>query len=235
MPRGAAPCCHQSGRLSAQSSAHAPAHPTRPPACPPALGVGAPAVAEARRAPAHRRRRDTRATSARWCALSRARRCRDAHHGAFGCGRAGSGAGANAPTTTAAATTVAAGAGAAGCDNRRAGDAGRFRRAPARHVARRVGADVGPGHHRRLTASTAGRDDAAALRRLHGVSGREVRCSADLADLDGLILPGGESTTMAMAAERCGLLDALRGWLTQQPSRPVWVRGRRAGTPRAVR
>jgi 5'-phosphate synthase pdxT subunit len=38
-----------------------------------------------------------------------------------------------------------------------------------------------------------------------GVSGREVRVPADLAGLDGLILPGGESTTMTLGIEREGL------------------------------
>lgn len=38
-----------------------------------------------------------------------------------------------------------------------------------------------------------------------GVSGREVRLPIDLEGLDGLILPGGESTTMTLGIEREGL------------------------------
>jgi 5'-phosphate synthase pdxT subunit len=39
---------------------------------------------------------------------------------------------------------------------------------------------------------------------------REVRVPADLADLDGLVLPGGESTTMTLGIEREGLAEPLR-------------------------
>jgi 5'-phosphate synthase pdxT subunit len=38
-----------------------------------------------------------------------------------------------------------------------------------------------------------------------------VRSKDDLAGLDGIVLPGGESTTMTMLMERVGLLDPLRG------------------------
>ncbi len=48
-----------------------------------------------------------------------------------------------------------------------------------------------------------------ALQRL-GAYAREVRTADDLSDLDGLILPGGESTTMTLAIERDGLADPLR-------------------------
>ncbi|KAJ3070189.1 hypothetical protein HK102_006731 [Quaeritorhiza haematococci] len=41
------------------------------------------------------------------------------------------------------------------------------------------------------------------------------------ANLDGLIIPGGESTTMALIAERNGLLQPLREWI-KTASRPVW-------------
>jgi 5'-phosphate synthase pdxT subunit len=47
---------------------------------------------------------------------------------------------------------------------------------------------------------------AAALERL-GAATREVRVAGDLDGLDGLVLPGGESTTMTLAIER----DALAG------------------------
>jgi 5'-phosphate synthase pdxT subunit len=39
---------------------------------------------------------------------------------------------------------------------------------------------------------------------------REVRVPADLEDLDGLVLPGGESTTMTLGIEREGLAEPLR-------------------------
>lgn len=47
------------------------------------------------------------------------------------------------------------------------------------------------------------------LRRL-GAQVREVRVPADLADLDGLVVPGGESTTMTLGIEREGLAGPLR-------------------------
>jgi 5'-phosphate synthase pdxT subunit len=43
-----------------------------------------------------------------------------------------------------------------------------------------------------------------------GVEIREVRLPQDLEDLNGLIIPGGESTTIGKLAERYGLLDLLR-------------------------
>ncbi len=46
-----------------------------------------------------------------------------------------------------------------------------------------------------------------------GVETRAVKSVAELRDLDGLVLPGGESTTMALLAEG-QLLDALRGLST---------------------
>jgi 5'-phosphate synthase pdxT subunit len=50
---------------------------------------------------------------------------------------------------------------------------------------------------------------AAVLERL-GARVREVRVPSDLEGLDGLILPGGESTTMTLGIEREGLGDPLR-------------------------
>lgn len=47
------------------------------------------------------------------------------------------------------------------------------------------------------------------LRRL-GADVREVRTPADLEDLDGLVIPGGESTTMTLGIEREGLAGPLR-------------------------
>jgi 5'-phosphate synthase pdxT subunit len=47
------------------------------------------------------------------------------------------------------------------------------------------------------------------LKRL-GAQAREVRVPADLAQLDALIVPGGESTVMALGIEREGLAEPLR-------------------------
>ena len=44
-----------------------------------------------------------------------------------------------------------------------------------------------------------------------GARTRMVRTREDLEGLDGLVLPGGESTTMTMLMERVGLLEPLRG------------------------
>ena len=49
---------------------------------------------------------------------------------------------------------------------------------------------------------------AKALERL-GATAREVRTPADLEDLDGLIIPGGESTTITLGVEREGLAEPL--------------------------
>jgi 5'-phosphate synthase pdxT subunit len=43
-----------------------------------------------------------------------------------------------------------------------------------------------------------------------GVQTREVRTAADLDGLDGLVIPGGESTTMTLGIEREGLAGPLR-------------------------
>jgi len=42
------------------------------------------------------------------------------------------------------------------------------------------------------------------------VTGREVRSTDDLRDLDGLILPGGESTTISLLIDRFGMRDSLK-------------------------
>ena len=59
---------------------------------------------------------------------------------------------------------------------------------------------------------------AAVLERL-GAEAREVRVPADLQDLDGLVMPGGESTTMALGIEREGLAEPLRAFA--RSGRPV--------------
>lgn len=57
------------------------------------------------------------------------------------------------------------------------------------------------------------------LRQL-GAQAVEVRKPAQLTMLDGLIIPGGESTTMGLIAERWGLVEPLRQWVHSQ--RPTW-------------
>ena len=57
------------------------------------------------------------------------------------------------------------------------------------------------------------------LRRL-GAEVREVRVPADLEGLDGLVMPGGESTTMTLGVEREGLGEPLREFAAS--GRPVF-------------
>ncbi len=42
---------------------------------------------------------------------------------------------------------------------------------------------------------------------------REVKLPADFVDLDGLVIPGGESTTISMGIEKAGLEEPIRGHL----------------------
>ena len=60
----------------------------------------------------------------------------------------------------------------------------------------------------------------AAMVRQLGATAVEVRKPEQMAGLDGLILPGGESTTMGLVAERWGLVEPLRAWV--QAGRPIW-------------
>ena len=53
-----------------------------------------------------------------------------------------------------------------------------------------------------------------------GAKVREVRVPADLDGLDGLVIPGGESTTMTLGVEREGLGDPLRAFAAG--GRPVF-------------
>ena len=46
-----------------------------------------------------------------------------------------------------------------------------------------------------------------------GADVREVRVPADLEGLDGLVMPGGESTTMTLGIQREGLADPLRAFV----------------------
>ena len=59
----------------------------------------------------------------------------------------------------------------------------------------------------------------AMVRRL-GAQAVQVRKPEQLADLDGLIIPGGESTTMGLVAERWGLVEPLRAWV--RSGKPTW-------------
>jgi 5'-phosphate synthase pdxT subunit len=58
------------------------------------------------------------------------------------------------------------------------------------------------------------RQAAAALRQKKGVDLKwqfiEVRTPQELAQCEGLIIPGGESTTMSLVAARSGILEPLR-------------------------
>ncbi|KAG5925842.1 hypothetical protein E4U53_003216 [Claviceps sorghi] len=49
----------------------------------------------------------------------------------------------------------------------------------------------------------------------------EVRTADELATCDGLIIPGGESTTISFVAAQSGLLEPLRDYVKTQ-KRPVW-------------
>jgi 5'-phosphate synthase pdxT subunit len=60
----------------------------------------------------------------------------------------------------------------------------------------------------------------AAMLRRAGAQAVEVRKPGQLDGLDGLILPGGESTTMGLIAERWGLVEPLRAWV--RAGRPTW-------------
>jgi 5'-phosphate synthase pdxT subunit len=51
-----------------------------------------------------------------------------------------------------------------------------------------------------------------------GADAVEVRKPAELAELDGLILPGGESTTFLKFLERDGFLEALQRFLADKPA-----------------
>lgn len=52
-----------------------------------------------------------------------------------------------------------------------------------------------------------------------GACGHEVRLPQELSDLDGLIIPGGESTTIGKLAVEYGLMEPLR---TFAQTRPIW-------------
>jgi 5'-phosphate synthase pdxT subunit len=53
-----------------------------------------------------------------------------------------------------------------------------------------------------------------------GVRAVEVRTVEELAAVHALVLPGGESTTVALLARRWGLLEPLREWV--RAGKPIW-------------
>lgn len=64
------------------------------------------------------------------------------------------------------------------------------------------------------------REHITCLNKIDGVKGIEVRTAAELATCAGLIIPGGESTTMALVAEQWGLIPQLQQFAGN--GRPVW-------------
>jgi 5'-phosphate synthase pdxT subunit len=58
------------------------------------------------------------------------------------------------------------------------------------------------------------------LRTIPGVEVIEVRTQEELESCGGLVIPGGESTTMALVAERWGLIPHLRSFAAS--GRPIW-------------
>ena len=50
-----------------------------------------------------------------------------------------------------------------------------------------------------------------------GAASRLIRKSSELAHCDGLIIPGGESTTMSLLIQESGMYDPLRAFAQQQP------------------
>ena len=59
-----------------------------------------------------------------------------------------------------------------------------------------------------------------------GADVREVRVPADLDGLDGLVIPGGESTTMTLGIEREGLAEPLRELVARRGHRRCSARAR---------
>lgn len=82
-----------------------------------------------------------------------------------------------------------------------------------------TGADVRRPRIGVLALQGAFAEHVAILRRL-GADAVEVRTPAQLDGLDGLILPGGESTTMGLVAQRWGLVEPLRAWV--HGGKPTW-------------
>jgi 5'-phosphate synthase pdxT subunit len=64
------------------------------------------------------------------------------------------------------------------------------------------------------------REHMAMLQQIPGVQVIEVRTKEQLEGVAGLIIPGGESTTMALIAEQWGLIPELQRFAQQ--GRPIW-------------
>jgi glutamine amidotransferase PdxT len=64
------------------------------------------------------------------------------------------------------------------------------------------------------------REHLALLQRIPGVDAIEVRTKEELQSCVGLIIPGGESTTMALVAERWGLIPELQSFA--KGGKPIW-------------
>jgi phosphoribosylformylglycinamidine (FGAM) synthase-like amidotransferase family enzyme len=64
------------------------------------------------------------------------------------------------------------------------------------------------------------REHMSMLQKVPGVDVIEVRTKEELQSVSGLIIPGGESTTMALVAERWGLIPELQSFA--KAGKPVW-------------
>jgi 5'-phosphate synthase pdxT subunit len=64
------------------------------------------------------------------------------------------------------------------------------------------------------------REHMALLSKIDGVDVVEVRTKDELDGLSGLVIPGGESTTMAHIADRWGLIPELQAFAKR--GRPIW-------------
>ena len=71
-----------------------------------------------------------------------------------------------------------------------------------------------------LALQGAFREHIALLRTIPGVYPVEVRTAVELCSVSGLIIPGGESTTIASVAQRWGLLGPLTNFV--RSGRPIW-------------
>lgn len=71
-----------------------------------------------------------------------------------------------------------------------------------------------------LALQGAFREHMTQLRTIPGVEAVEVRTKEELHACAGLVIPGGESTTMALVAERWGLIPELRAFTGA--GKPMW-------------
>jgi 5'-phosphate synthase pdxT subunit len=88
---------------------------------------------------------------------------------------------------------------------------------------RTMGSSSGPSQTVRvgvLALQGSFREHLALLQRIPGVDAIEVRTKEELQSCVGLIIPGGESTTMALVAERWGLIPELQSFA--KGGKPIW-------------